>query len=255
MSNQVEAILFDFGGTLDYDGIDWFTRFYEYVAGYAGGLEAEKLSFFLTMKQSAVEMTDMPDIMQLNIDQTVVRWMENTHRILLESSAEAESLVVWAEKWDPYQIASEFMADSHEYIKRNFDILAKLRDEYRLGCISNNWGNIEGWCQQVNYDGFFEVMIDSALENSVKPDPVIFQAAIERMGLDPSRTVYVGDRYDADVLGASGVGMIPLWLTGGKEVIESNIVYMDHGLRQSPYSVRPSMIRSLSDVFQISELL
>ncbi len=254
MRNKVEAVLFDFGGTLDFDGVDWFTRFYDYISGYAGDLVLDKPKFFGTMKRSAVEMTDMADIMSLNIDQTVVRWMENTHRIIMEDPSGDDGLIQIAELWDPYQVAADFMSDSHEYLKRNFDILSKLKQSYRLGCISNNWGNIEGWCKQVNYSDFFEVMIDSALEKSVKPDPVIFQAAIERMNLDPAKTVYVGDRYDADVLGASGVGMRPLWLTGGTEQIEADIVYMDYRLRQAEYTVKPAIIRSLTDVFQISEL-
>ena len=254
MTLEIEAILFDFGGTLDYDGVDWFTRFYDFVLESAGDKEIAKERFFAAIKQSAVEMNDMDDIMQLNVDQTVVRWMTYAHEIIKNDKKSGSEWQQTAELWDPLDIASKFMEESHNILKRNIDTLEKLRGSYRLGCVSNNWGNIAGWCEQVNYDGFFEVMVDSALENSFKPDPVIFNAAINRMNLDPAKTVYVGDRYDADIIGSSGVGMIPLWLTGGTEKIEDNIVYMDHGLRQAEYSVKPVKIRSLTDVLQISEL-
>ncbi len=255
MTKEIDAILFDFGGTLDFDGVDWFTRFYDYVLDRADGRKIDKEFFFTSIKQSAVEMNDMDDIMQLNVDETVVRWMSHAHQIIKADKAKGDNWQQTADLWDPLDIAAEFMADSHDILKRNIETLEKLHGAYRLGCISNNWGNISGWCRQVNYDGFFEVMVDSALENSFKPDPVIFKAAIERMELDPAKTVYVGDRYDADVLGASGVGMIPLWLTGGTETIEDDVVYMDYGLRTSEYSVKPAKIRSLPDVLQISELI
>ena len=254
MTMEIDAILFDFGGTLDFDGVDWFTRFYDYVLERADGQEINKVDFFAAIKQSAVEMNDMEDIMQLNVDQTVVRWMSHAHNIIKTDKAKGSEWQQTADLWDPLEIASGFMEDSHDVLKRNIAILEKLHGDYRLGCISNNWGNISGWCRQVNYDGYFEVMVDSALENSFKPDSVIFNAAIEKMDIDPAKTVYVGDRYDADVLGASGVGMIPLWLTGGTETIEDNIVHMDYGLRKAEYSVKPVKIRSLTDVLQISEL-
>ena len=254
MAKDIEAILFDFGGTLDFDGVDWFTRFYDYVLERANGTSVSKEKFFDAIKKSAVEMNDMEDIMTLNVDQTVVRWMTYAHEIIKNDTDSGSGWQETAELWDPLDVAAEFMDDSHQILKRNIEILEKLNGDFRLGCVSNNWGNIAGWCKQVSYDGFFEVMVDSALEKSFKPDPVIFNAAIDRMNLDPAKTVYVGDRYDADVIGSDGVGMTPLWLTGGTETIEDNVVYMDHGLRQSEYSVKPVKIRSLTDVLQISEL-
>ena len=251
MTRQVEAILFDFGGTLDFDGVDWFTRYYDYVVEVTGE-HFDKPVFFGAMKDAAVSMNDMSDIMGLNMDQTVIRWMESTYSFLQDSSESGAK--DFAGLWQPLDIAEKFLTESHETLKRNYEILVKLQRNYRLGCISNNWGNVAGWCEQVNYDGFFEVMIDSAVEQSMKPEAKIFHAALTKMDIDPGKCVYVGDRYDADVLGASGVGMQPLWITGGTEVIEGNVVYMDHRLRQSEYSVQPVSVRSLTDVLQISEL-
>ena len=40
-----------------------------------------------------------------------------------------------------------------------------------------------------------------------KPDPRIFQIALERAGLEPSEAAYVGDLYSIDVLGARAAGL------------------------------------------------
>jgi putative hydrolase of the HAD superfamily len=54
---------------------------------------------------------------------------------------------------------------------------------------------------------FFEVVIDSALAGVEKPDPAIFHAALEALGVPARDALYVGDLYDVDVLGARAAGM------------------------------------------------
>ena len=40
-----------------------------------------------------------------------------------------------------------------------------------------------------------------------KPDPRIFQIALERMGIDPADALYVGDLYEVDAMGARAAGL------------------------------------------------
>jgi putative hydrolase of the HAD superfamily len=53
----------------------------------------------------------------------------------------------------------------------------------------------------------FEFVIDSHEVGVAKPDPQIFRAALDRMGLDPSQAWYVGDSVFHDVLGAQAASM------------------------------------------------
>jgi putative hydrolase of the HAD superfamily len=43
-----------------------------------------------------------------------------------------------------------------------------------------------------------------------KPNPLIFQAALQRAVVDASEAVHVGDQYKMDVVGARGVGINPI---------------------------------------------
>lgn len=45
-----------------------------------------------------------------------------------------------------------------------------------------------------------------------KPDPRIFRAAAAALGLPTDQIIYVGDRWDVDVIGSAAVGMRPVWL-------------------------------------------
>jgi len=82
-----------------------------------------------------------------------------------------------------------------------------LEAGYRLGVVSNADGRVEALLDAVGLGSRFEIVVDSELVGVSKPDPGIFRIALERMGLEPARTLYVGDLYPVDVLGARGAGM------------------------------------------------
>ena len=48
--------------------------------------------------------------------------------------------------------------------------------------------------------------------NAWKPNPRIFDRALEFSGSSPERTIYVGDNYYADILGAQNAGLQPVLL-------------------------------------------
>ena len=55
-----------------------------------------------------------------------------------------------------------------------------------------------------------DFILSSCLVGAEKPDPRIFQVALEKAGTRPEETMHVGDQYYADVTGARGVGIVPV---------------------------------------------
>jgi putative hydrolase of the HAD superfamily len=53
----------------------------------------------------------------------------------------------------------------------------------------------------------FEFILTSAQAGFRKPDPRIFEAALNRLGLLASRVVHVGDSYEDDIIGAKSAGV------------------------------------------------
>jgi putative hydrolase of the HAD superfamily len=77
----------------------------------------------------------------------------------------------------------------------------------RLCVISNFvWGAPE-LIHDLELAGHFEKLVISARVGFQKPNPGIFQAALEQMQVVPERAMHVGDSYRADILGARRLGI------------------------------------------------
>ena len=86
--------------------------------------------------------------------------------------------------------------------------LDSLKDAgYRLAVISNADGRVEGLIEEAGIRDRFEFVMDSELEGVEKPDPEIFLRGCRRLGVDPGESLYVGDLYHVDVLGARRAGL------------------------------------------------
>lgn len=59
---------------------------------------------------------------------------------------------------------------------------------------------------------FFDFAVISAQARRAKPDPQLFQTALERANAVPDYTLHIGDSYVLDVLGARSVGITPILL-------------------------------------------
>lgn len=96
---------------------------------------------------------------------------------------------------------SGIAADTH-------DALSRLRAAgLRLGVVSNSDGRVEEALQAAGLRDYFDVIVDSGLAGVEKPDPAIFRPALERLGVRPEETRYVGDLYEIDVAGAQAAGI------------------------------------------------
>ena len=87
-------------------------------------------------------------------------------------------------------------------------VLANLRDlGLRLGVVSNADGRIVAILEKAGIAHFFDVIVDSHVVGAEKPDPRIFHIALDRLGAHAAQTIFVGDIYAIDILGAEKAGL------------------------------------------------
>jgi FMN phosphatase YigB (HAD superfamily) len=85
--------------------------------------------------------------------------------------------------------------------------LKLIGERYRLGVISNSDGKVEESLRRCGIAECFRSIVDSGNVGHEKPHPAIFAAALREMGARAEESLYVGDLYAVDYLGATRAGM------------------------------------------------
>ncbi len=74
------------------------------------------------------------------------------------------------------------------------------------------------------YQYFDNVIVSGEYELS-KPNPAIFQLALDNLGIQPHEMVHIGDDFHADILGASNLGMYTIWVKHPHHLTASSTDY------------------------------
>lgn len=93
------------------------------------------------------------------------------------------------------------------------ELLNNLKNKgYKLAMITNGFGDFQASnIQALKIVHFFDEILISEREGLRKPDPAIFMRAAEKLNVEPSACVYVGDHPINDVVASKAVGMRGIW--------------------------------------------
>jgi len=87
------------------------------------------------------------------------------------------------------------------------DALARIGQKFRIAVISNSDGRIEQVLSNCGIATCFESITDSGTVGVEKPRAEIFEAALRAMKARAGESLYVGDLYSVDYVGARNAGM------------------------------------------------
>jgi HAD superfamily hydrolase (TIGR01509 family) len=74
------------------------------------------------------------------------------------------------------------------------DFIKSLHPRYKIGLLSNAWDDLrQTMHERWNMDVLFDDLVISAEVGIVKPDPRIYQLAVERLGVHPDECVFIDD--------------------------------------------------------------
>jgi len=119
--------------------------------------------------------------------------------------------------------------------------LADLRGRgYRIGLVSNCFGNEAHWPGEFELDHCFDAMVLSCEVGMVKPEPGIYQLAADQLGVAPAECVFVDD-VPSYVAGAMAVGMTGVRINR----FDSEGPYAEHGTPAVEPDLRIRELREL----------
>lgn len=196
------AVFFDVDFTLIRPGRRFMAPGYaETCARY--GVPVDEAAFEVAVSAAAV-MLEGPD--QRYHDEIFVRY---TSRIIELMGGQGPGVVIAArEIYDDWA--------HHHHFEMYDDVPGALkelqRQGVRMGLISNSHRSLIGFQEHFALHGLMTVAVSSAEFGVMKPDPRIFQEALDQMQVTAAEAVMVGDSLPHDVLGARQVGMRGVWL-------------------------------------------
>ncbi|MEU4480958.1 HAD family phosphatase [Micromonospora sp. NPDC023966] len=193
--NQVEAVVFDYGGVLT-------GPVRASIAAWLRGDGIEPGSFSRTLK--AWLSRDAPDGTPIHRLETGALSVEEFDALLA-----AELTTLDGRPVDPVGVLGRLFAGVRPD-PAMFALARQLRDlGVRVGLLSNSWGNTY---PRELIDGLFDPVVISAEVGLRKPLAAIYTLTLDRLGLPADRVLFVDDA-EPHVLGARAVGMRAVWHT------------------------------------------
>jgi putative hydrolase of the HAD superfamily len=108
---------------------------------------------------------------------------------------------------DELVVNTQNSANWDQILPRTREALERIRQQYAIAVISNADGKIDAVLQRCGICDCFACITDSGTLGHEKPHPAIFTAALQKMKADPTESLYVGDVYSVDYVGARNAGM------------------------------------------------
>ncbi len=243
---MIRSIFFDYGGTLDTSGQHWAeviwrgyrrlaipVSYNDYWLAYVHG-ERTLAKFPLIQPQH--NFLDLLRI-KLNIQTSFLVdakfWTTPAQAELFPTGTVQES--------HRQQVAEQIATYCYEKVCRQMNqtrtVLAALSEHYPLTLVSNFYGNLKAVLSDFSLDTYFTHVVESAIVGYRKPDPRIFQAAIDLQDAAPDEILVVGDSYTKDILPAHSLGCLTAWLNPTEKVSassdkENEATYTIHNLDQ-----------------------
>lgn len=113
-----------------------------------------------------------------------------------------------AEKFPVFRRQNPFLYEE------TIDVLSQLKGSYKLLLLTNGSPNLQTIKLDITSEliPFFDHIIISGNFGRGKPDPSIFEHALEKLDVNKTSAIMVGDNLMTDILGASRVGIKSVWI-------------------------------------------
>ena len=116
-----------------------------------------------------------------------------------------------------HTLADEFLVLTSRYFRLLPDaaeVVRYLASRYPLTIVSN--GFVEVQYKKIQLSGLkdcFQHVVLSEEVGAQKPNPIIFQKALQLNNLSPHQVLMIGDSYNSDIQGAINASIDQLWIT------------------------------------------
>lgn len=138
-----------------------------------------------------------------------------------------------------HQLSEDYITNLSTFnhlFESTVEILDYLKPNYRLHIITNGFKEVQhGKLSKSNIDQYFETVTNSEMVGVKKPNPLIFNHALNLARANVEESVMVGDNYEADILGALNIGLDAICFNYHNQKLDKNIKSVNHLLELKKY--------------------
>jgi FMN phosphatase YigB (HAD superfamily) len=209
------ALLFDFGGTLDHPH-HWLDRFVRHYRD--AGMELSRAEMDIAYSHATRTAYEAGDAVHHHNLRELVHFLvshqlEHLHRHGPDRIR--DELAGTGRHRLAERVAGGFAHESTKGLARSRELLAELAKDFKLGVVSNFYGNLHVVLVEAGIRELLQVAIDSKHLRVFKPDERIFAAALKVLDMPHHRVAMVGDSLHKDCAPARKLGMRTVWLRAG----------------------------------------
>lgn len=150
---------------------------------------------------------------------------QDGYRNKLEMFTEFAEVLPWSEKPDVtelYEFYKKEYVQSAVLMEMALDLLVHCKGSYKLGLITNGFNEIQyGKIHRLELAPYFDTIIVSEEVNIKKPDPRIFQFALDQLRVNAEEAIYIGDHPINDIQGAGRSGMDTIWMSRNQTWVDT----------------------------------
>lgn len=204
--SSIKGVIFDYGGTIDTNGIHWG----EVIAAQylAAGIGIERELYRNAYVHGERTLAKRPIIAP-----------EDTFHTLLKKKLAIQFEYLRAEtgslQFTPelaLQIANGCYNKVKETLTTSRAIVEELSKQYPMVLVTNFYGNMPVVLKEFGLDGYFKTIIESSIVGIRKPDPALFALGVKALQLPAEEVVVIGDSYRKDIHPSSTLGCRTVWL-------------------------------------------
>ncbi|RTY83184.1 noncanonical pyrimidine nucleotidase, YjjG family [Flavobacterium sp. ZB4P23] len=129
-----------------------------------------------------------------------------------------------------------FLPDNNHLFDGTVELLEYLKPKYNLHIITNGFAEVQ--FKKLNNSkigSYFQTITNSEMAGVKKPNPIIFDYALDLAKAKKEKSIMIGDSLEADVQGALDAGLQAIFFNESKVQVEQHIIQINHLLELKKY--------------------
>lgn len=203
---SAKGIIFDYGGTIDTNGIHWGEVIWAQYQRAATGINKELFREAYVHGERTLAK------------EPIIKPYHTFHALLeIKTKIQFDYLVSQgathlSDNRKVTEIVEGCYSQVLETLATTCKVVEKISKNRPTVLVTNFYGNMPVVLKEFSLDKYFDTIVESSVAGIRKPDPRLFALGVKAIGLPAEEIAVIGDSYRKDIAPARSLGCKAIWL-------------------------------------------